>query len=195
MKKDLAQLRHARSEKDFPGIDLEEDEYVELAIDRSKWGLVLIWAGEVVGFVLLTVVLSMLVGRGGAFGGLDEAARNYLMMLVFILYGVLLLTGLVGTFIYRSNHLFITNKRVVQQTRPNLLSNSTNIIDLQSIEDVSFRQSGIVDYLFRFGTLRMATVGDETTYTFPYVDTPRDEVKVITRLVHKAKQKNKVAGA
>jgi len=190
MQEDLAKIRHERSVKDFPGIDLGEGEYVELAINRSKWGLILIWAGEVIGFAVLTVVLILLtIGSRSAEGlfGLNEAAQGYLFLLVFALYGVLVVSGLVGTFIYKNNNLVITNKRVFQRTRANLLANSINIIDLQSIEDVSFHKSGLFDYVFHMGTIRMATVGDETTYTFPYADTPRDEINIIAGLVHKAK--------
>ncbi|MBQ6605362.1 hypothetical protein IJH66_00005, partial [Candidatus Saccharibacteria bacterium] len=58
------------------------------------------------------------------------------------------------------------------------------------IEDVSFKQSGIFDYLFKIGTIRMSTVGDETTYTFPFVDTPTDEVEMIAHLIHLSKDRN-----
>lgn len=190
MKKDLAKLRHARSAKDFPNVDLEDDEYVELAIDRSKLGLILIWAGEAAGFVVVTVILILLITGDGSAFGLNQSAMSYLYLIMFVLYAVLLISGFVGTFIYKNNHLLVTNKRVIQQIRSNLLASSTNIIDLQSIEDVSFRKAGLIDYIFRLGTIRMSTVGDETTYTFPFVDTPRDEIKVITRLVTKAKERN-----
>ncbi len=37
----------------------------------------------------------------------------------------------------------------------------------------------------------MATVGDETTYTFKYVNTPKNELDAITHLVHVEKEKTK----
>lgn len=190
MKKDLTKLRHARSVKDFPNIDLQKDEYVELAIGRSKKGLILIWAGECAGFVALTIILILMATAGDGFLGFNNEAVSYLYMIVFALYGILIVSGIVGTYIYKNNHIYITNKRAIQQIRSNLLASSTNIIDLQSIEDVSFRKTGILDYILKLGTIRMSTVGDETTYTFPYVDAPRDEVKIITRLVSQAKEKH-----
>jgi hypothetical protein len=190
MKEDLMKLRHARSVKDFPEIDLDEGEFVELAIRRSRKGLILIWAGEVVGFAALTLVLILLRnGDGSEWFGLNEAAMGYLYMVIFVLYGVLLIAGLVGTFVYKHNLLVVTNHRAIQRIRSNLLASSVNIIDLESIEDVSFHQSGVLDYLFHMGTIRLSTVGDETTYTFPFVDTPRDELKTIASLVHKAKDR------
>lgn len=37
----------------------------------------------------------------------------------------------------------------------------------------------------------MSTVGDETTYTFKYVNTPKEELDMITHLVHMEKEKTK----
>lgn len=198
MKTELVKIHHARSEKDFPDIDLEPEEFVVLHIKRSKIGYIMIWAGEILGFVLLTLVLLFLVADSNQAVSqsvlrLNEAARGYLFLTVFVMYGVLVLSGIIGMTIYKSNHLYITNKRAIQKSRPSLFASSTNIIQLQSIEDVSFRQAGILDYMFRLGTIRMSTMGDETTYTFKYVDTPDDEIKVITHLIHEIKERELVS--
>ncbi len=42
MKAELSKVQHARSAKDFPEIDLEQDEYVVLHIKRSRIGVVFI---------------------------------------------------------------------------------------------------------------------------------------------------------
>jgi hypothetical protein len=187
MKSDLAKIHHARSTQEFPDIDLEADEWVVLHITRSKIGLIFIWAAEILGFAVLTVAIILLIIGGDNALGLNPAAVGYLHLIIVALYAILIVSGIVGTVIYRSNHLFITNSRAIQKTRPSLFVNSTNIIDLKSIEDVSFRQAGILDHILKLGTIRMSTVGDETTYTFPFVDTPRDEIKTITHLIHRIK--------
>ena len=198
MKAELVKIHHARSAKDFPDIDLEPEEFVVLHIKRSKIGYFLIWAGEIIGFVLLTAVLFFLISEGGQSTAqsvlrINQAARGYLLLIVFVLYGVLILSGIIGLTIYKANHLYITNKRAIQKSRPSLFVNSTNIIQLQSIEDVSFRQAGILDFILKLGTIRMSTVGDETTYTFKYVDTPDDEIKTITHLIHEIKERELVS--
>ena len=195
MKIDLSKLRHERSAKDFPDIDLVEGEFVALKIVRSKFGLFMIWAGTILGIIGISFIWMFLIsGWGGNTGlmvTLNSTALGYFNMIAVILYVVLLLAGIIGTIIYKSNFLFITNKRAIQKTQISLFASSTNIIELQSIEDVSFRQNGIIDYIVQLGTIRMSTVGDETTYTFPYVDTPRDEIKVITELIHRNKEQLK----
>ena len=191
MKEELKKIHQAKSQQKFPGVDLEEGEFVEVHIERSRKGLILIWAGEAVGFVILTIILIMLLSGGGrnTLFPLNDAAVGYLYLVVVMLYLVLLLSGWVGTMIYRANHLIVTNKRVMQRSTTSLFARSVNVIDLSSVEDVSFAQKNIFDQVFGIGTIRMSTVGDETTYTLTFVDEPTDEIKKIAKLVHEIKKK------
>ena len=42
MDESLARIRHERSKKDFPGLRLEDDEYVEFAFKRARVCLLMI---------------------------------------------------------------------------------------------------------------------------------------------------------
>ena len=183
MKKDLVRLRHARSTKDFPGLKLEADEYVELAIKRSPVGLILMWTAEVMGLMMVFVAMMLMKMAGGDMG-FNGSARSFMYFILYVLIGVLAIVGLVATHVYRGNTLYVTNHRVIQNTITSLTSSSTNVIELSKIEDVSFHQKGLFEYIFKLGTIRMSTVGDETTYTFKLVDIPTDELEVISHLVH-----------
>ena len=193
MKNDLVRLRHARSTKDFPGLKLEDNEFVELVSRRSNIGLILIWAGMAVGCIVLLAMLFLIMRAedNAMLFRVDASAKSFLYLIIYVLFGVLIIAGLVGARVYRGNELIVTNKRLVQKTTASLFAQSTNIIDLVSIEDVSFRQSGIFEYIFKLGTIRMSTVGDETTYTFKYADTLANELETITHLVHVEKEKTK----
>jgi hypothetical protein len=68
------------------------------------------------------------------------------------------------------------------------MANSLNMIDLSSIEDTSFSQAGVVQKIFGYGTFRLSTVGDETTYTFKKSDITPEEVKAVAKLVSSAKK-------
>ena len=191
MKTSLARIRHARSKQEFPFLPLEEGEYVELSIERSKLGLVLIWAGEIIAilgvlFIALTVLSSL---NMNAYVNVPGSAMPYFYMILISLILILIVSGVVGTKVYQGNQMFITNKRVFQNSMTGLFTRSLNVIELSRIEDVSFKQNGIFDYIFKIGTIRMSTVGDETTYTFPFVDTPTDEVNLIAHLIHLAKER------
>jgi len=186
MSKTINNLRHSRSQQDFPFLSLEEDEYVVLKIGRSKAGLVLIWFTEVVLFLVCTLAL-ILVDASGASNAFFAGSMPAIRGAIFVIYIVLFLSGTIGTKVYLDNKIFVTNRRVIQQTSSALFNKSMNVIELEKIEDVSFKQSGILDYIFHFGTIRMSTVGDETTYTFRFVDTPTDEIQTISHLIHEIK--------
>ncbi|MBR0480345.1 PH domain-containing protein [Candidatus Saccharibacteria bacterium] len=190
MKEDLAKLHHARSKKDYPELELEEDEFVELDIRRSRYGLLGIWSLTVlVGLIIL--IVSMTVNLGGSSIlhdlGFNPDATTYLYLIFLILFGVVILCAFVVSKVYNANRMFVTNRRIFHYESISLFAKSVNVIDLNRIEDVSFRQNGLLDHIFRLGTIRLSTVGDETTYTFKYVDTPTDELKTIMHLVHNRK--------
>lgn len=190
MKKELSKLQHARSAKDFPEIDLEADEYVVLHIKRSRIGIAFIWVVVALLVMALSLALIMLAGGAAQSAGftMNESAMHYLRLGILALYAVFFFGGIVGQSIYDANQIYVTNRRLIQKSRNSLFANSTNIIELRRIEDVSFRQSSLIDQVFRLGMLRMSTVGEETTYSLKYVDTPRDEVKIISHLVYKCKK-------
>ena len=196
MKQELIKLHHARSAKDFPELRLEENEYVELAIQRSRLGLVFIWAAACTGYVALIVAIIFLaVGNAGSptVAGLNGFAKSYLYIIILALFGIITISALIGSKVYKDNRLYVTNKRLIHHQTNSLFSKSVNVIELLSIEDsdVSFKQENIGDHIFKLGTIRMSTVGDETTYTFKYVNTPKEELDMITHLVHMEKEKTK----
>ena len=183
------QIRHARSVQDFPNLKLEKDEYVELAISRSNLVLGAIWVGMILAEILLVVLTSLLVNSqpvSPAFA-LDGFTKNFVNLLTMVACFILVGICVVASIIYKRNKLYITNKRAIQMICTSPFHSSINVIELNKIEDVSFKQNGVLEYLLKFGTIRMATVGDETTYTFKYIDTPRDELETIMHLVHVSK--------
>ena len=189
MKSSLARIRHARSKQDFPFLKLEEHEYIELLITRSKKGLVLIWVGALLGMVILGVALALVINAITRGVVLNPQSMTYFWLFLGGLYAILILSALISSKVYLANKFFVTNKRVIYYAQDSLFAKSANIIELSRIEDVSYKQSGLLDHLFSFGTLRLSTVGDETTYTFPFVDTPDDELELIAHLLHKTKKK------
>ena len=192
MNEELAKIHRARSGGIFSEIELGEREVVEMEVKRSKMGLVLIWSGEVLVFLLLTFALVSLAGREWTMLiSLNDEAMKYLYLIVVMMYALLLVSGWVGTMVYRANAMTITNKRVIQKTTTALFARSMNVIELSSIEDVSISEKSVFDRIFRMGTLRLATVGDETTYTMSYVNVGEANIKKIAKLVHEAKNRKR----
>ena len=188
MDENLIKVRHARSQKDFPNIKIEEDEYVEFAFKRATICLLLILFGTGIGLILVLLAFLLVLMNQSL---LDGMGVNFLYIILTALLAAAVIIGLVAYTIYRGNRLIITNKRAIQTIMISPVVNSINIIDLSSIEDVSFKQENILQKLFKYGTLRLATVGDETTYRFPFSDISPDDLKAVTDLVSNAKKKSK----
>ena len=188
MDEGLAKVRHERSVKDFPNIRLDENEYVEFAFKRARASIMLIVGGLAAGLIviLLSFLLVILYQPD-----LDEMGVKFLMVILAALTGAIFIAMLIAIFIYNRNRLFITNKHVIQLITTSLTASSDNYIDLASIEDVSFHQNRITEKIFGYGTLRLATVGDETTYTFKDSDVTQTEITAISKLVTEAKKRSR----
>ena len=186
MDENLVKIRHARSEKDFPFLKLEDDEYVEFAFKRAKICFMLICGGVGAGLALVLFLFLIIVMNQAQ---LDAMGRNFIFILLTVLVVVALLVGWFMMMIFRGNKLFLTNRHAIQMIMKSPFSNSTNIIDLTGIEDASFSQNGILQHFFGYGTLRLSTVGDETTYTFPYSDITAAELKAVSKLISSKKEK------
>ncbi|MBQ9029238.1 PH domain-containing protein [Candidatus Saccharibacteria bacterium] len=194
MKQDLLKVHNARSKKDFPELKLKDDEYVALAVYRSKLGLTFIWGLAALAIILITFAMALVtISTSGQTSGLvNSNSLPYLYMIVIVLFAAIILMASVSTSVYKGNRLYITNKRLIHYEQTSLTAKSVNTIDLVSVEDVSFKQKGIIDQFFQLGSLRMSTVGDETTYTFKYAAKPTDEIETISYLIHIAKTRRKI---
>lgn len=185
MDESLVKIRHERSKKDFPGVSFRDGEYVEYVFLRAKaclWGILI---ATFCGLVLLLLAFLFIVLEQDH---LDDMGRRFLFIILFALLSSAIIISWVSVRVHRGNRLFITNQRAIQLVMNTLVSSSVNVIDLSSIEDASFRQDTILQRIFHYGTLRLATVGDETTYTFKYSDITPEELKGVSKLISAAKK-------
>ena len=185
MDEGLAKIRHDRSVKDFPQLKLEDDEYVEFAFKRARVCLMAILGGVIFG--LGAILIVFLVASFGV-SPTDALGQRFMGIILLALMLAILLIGVIALMVYRGNKMFITNKHVIQFVMQSPMANSVNIIDLQSVEDASYRQEGILQKMFGYGTLRLSTIGDETTYTFPYSDIKSSELRAVSKLITEAKK-------
>lgn len=185
MDDDLAKIRHERSKKDFPNISFEDSEYIEFAFSRARVCFLMIWGATALGIIL--VLLGFLITIVSQ-SSLDEMGLRFMFIILFALLAAIVISGIVASRIYHGNKIFITNLHVIQMVMNSPISTSINIIDLSSVEDASFRQDTIIQRIFNYGTFRLATVGEETTYTFKYSDISPKELKEVTKLITNAKK-------
>ena len=188
MENNLAKIRHERSLRDFPGLKLDEDEYVEFAFSRAKICLMMIIAGTAVGLILVLLAFLFVLSTQQS---IDEMGKNFIFIILFALLAAAILISVISIKVYKGNKLYVTNKHVTQFIMNSLVSSSINIIDLESVEDASFRQDSLFQKIFHYGTFRLATVGEETTYTFKYADVSPSTLRAVTKLITEAKKSAK----
>lgn len=186
-----AKARHEESVRQHPHLNLSEGEYIVATIKRHPIGLVMIWGSTVILVLLICFILPALLLAQGALGAMgvnaDFDASLMGLLLILGLSALFLLGGFIAAHVYNSNRFYLTNESVIQHIQHSLFSKREQTISLSSIEDASFNQTGLLEHFFNYGTLRLSTEGEETTYRFAYANDPRKQVAVLNDAVESFK--------
>jgi uncharacterized membrane protein YdbT with pleckstrin-like domain len=190
-----AKARHDASAKLFPSLNLSGGEYVITAVRRHLIGVV-VPVG--IGVILMSLTLAALFN-------LDILAQIFViktslfdqstLVLPLILLTVLFGLGTYAVYaVYSSNRFYLTNESVIQEIQTTLFARNEQTVSLANIEDVSYEQKGIFQQLLNYGSIRLSTEGDETTYYFTYVAGPHRHVAVLNDAVEAFKNGRPVSG-
>lgn len=183
--------RHEDSLKKYPFLNLSRGEYVLNAVQRHPIGLVLPVAFTALMIILVFVGVVAYPGFA-ATAGLPGVGQIILpAFLLSILFGI---GGYVAVWVYLQNKFFLTNESVIQEIQSSLFSRHEQTVSLGSIEDASFRQQGIIQSIFNYGSIRLSTEGEETTYRFHYVSNPKRQIAVLNNAVENFKNGRPVTG-
>lgn len=179
-----------KTAKKYSDLNLAKNEYVVIDVKRSFIGKFLIY---------LAVVCIALFIAGVAFFFSTEMPLSGGVSFVILAVGsvMIILTvlfGLASIHNYNEDWLIVTNLRLIQNTQHTLLSSQNQEIDLDGIEDISYKKEGLAQTIFDYGTVRLSTVGDETTYTFPYVANPHKQVSIIRNVITEYHGKREIKG-
>ncbi len=177
------QKRHELSKGKFPYLNLSEGEYVISAIRRHPIGLLGIWFVVAIAILMLIAGILMILGNGTAAEFVPEDSSSSLAMVLLGLIVAVFLGGVIGTIVYEGNRFFLTNESVTQHIQVSLFAKKEQTISLTNIEDASFTQTGIIQHMLNYGSLRLSTEGDETTYRFSFVENPSNQVALLNNAV------------
>jgi hypothetical protein len=179
-----AHKRHEESKLLYPLLNLSDGEYVISAVRRHPIGL-FIPLGT--GTLLIGIALGVLFNYGAFTEGLaltGVAAEASGVVVPILLFCLIVALGMfVSWYVYVSNKFFLTNESVIQEIQHSLFSRLEQTVSLSSIEDVSFTQVGIFQQIIDYGDIRLSTEGDETTYRFSYVASPKTHVTELNNAV------------
>jgi len=176
---------HDDSVKRYPHLNLSEGEFVVLDVKRHPIGLLLpVLATGVTILALIAVLIiypseaSLSMSAGPTLPAYGDAFL--VLMILMLLVGV---GGAIAVWVYLQNQFYMTNESVIQEIQHSLFSRHEQTVSLGSIEDASFKQSGILQMMLNYGTVRLSTEGEETTYRFTYVANPRNHVAVLNNAI------------
>jgi hypothetical protein len=174
--------RHDESKAMYPTLNLSESEFVISAVRRHPIGL---FAPVTVTVLLVAIVLSLTINLPALLGGIgmDSSDLGPLYLGGFLLTILFLLGGYIAIWVYINNRFFLTNESVVQEIQTSLFSHHEQTVSLNNIEDASYEQKGIIQALFNYGSIRLSTEGDETTYRFSYVAHPKRQIAILNNAV------------
>ena len=113
-----------------------------------------------------------------------EAADVATATLPILLFDVLIALGMfIIYYVYVNNKFFLTNESVIQEIQHSLFARLEQTVSLSNIEDASYVQTNIIQTIFDYGSIRLSTEGDETTYRFTYVANPKRHIAVLNNAV------------
>lgn len=180
---EVTKLKHERSSQLFPSLNLSDGEYIISAVRRHPVGL---FFPFLIGFFLIFISAIVLVNYQSIATSLqiDESIGSYAIALPVILFIILIVLGLYVVYsVYTNNKFFLTNESVIQEIQTSVFSKHEQTVSLMDIEDASFTQNGIIQQFFDYGSIRLSTEGDETTYRFTYVAGPKQHISKLTNAV------------
>ena len=183
----VIKARHEQSVKTYPDITVDEDEYVVLSMRRHSLGYLLnIIFSAFIGVLLISawIIICFMPNP-------PPIPANFKPQ-ISLIFGSITLLLIILTYVnyvvYRANRFVITNERAVQWISNTIMSQKKQVINLESIEDISYSREGVLQHLFDYGTVELSTVGDESTYTFPFSPNPDKKAEFLSDIVEAARE-------
>ena len=179
--------RHAESKRRYPQVSIDDDEYVVISVKRHFIGVFGIILMGMISFILVAsiwITISFMPNNLN----IAQAVKNNVSLGAVAILALIVMSSYIGLIIYRRNQFIVTNERIVQKISMGLLDQRQQAINLEAIEDISYSQNGLMSNLFQYGTIRMSTVGDESTYTFTWVPQPHNYTDFLGDVVEDARE-------
>lgn len=180
---DEVKRRHDASVEAFPSLNLSEGEYVVSAVQRHPIGLA---APMLVTIFVIAFIASMLMNYSAvtsALGMYTPPSFGAILLVGLLLIAAVAIGGYIAIWIYLNNRFFLTNESVIQEIQTGLFARHEQTVSLANIEDASYYQRGIFQVMLNYGSIRLSTEGDETTYRFSYVSRPKDQIAILNNAV------------
>ena len=180
--------KHDRSVNEYPELNLSEGEYIILSIRRNPIGLA---APLLLGVLLIVLAITFLLNFDLILSSLqftNLTISTSAVSMPVLLFIILIALGMyVVYYVYFNNRFYLTNESVIQEIQTSVFSKLEQTVSLTNIEDASYTQNGVVQQMFNYGSIRLSTEGEETTYRFSYVTNPKQTIATLNNAVESFK--------
>ncbi len=185
--------RHDESRRLYPTLNISEHEYVISAIRRHPIGMILPLIAMCFALVTLFVMMFNFPAIADVVG-LPGHSYGVVMLMGILVSILVLIGGYLATWVYMNNRFFLTNESVIQEIQISVFSRREQTVSLVNIEDASFHQRGPLQAMLDYGSIRLSTEGEETTYRFDYVAHPKEQIAILNNAVEAFKNGRPVEG-
>ena len=180
---------HEKSLQKYPRVHLSKGEYVIMEVRRHPIGLLSIWTSMTL-LVLATLSLIPIYAANRsilakAFSiSVDRLPSDGSVVLPLLgLAALFILGGLVAVLVYNGNLFYLTNESIIQYQQTSIFSTTEQQINLVNIDDVSYKQRGIMQQVLNYGMVQVSAEGDEhNQYVISFVAKPQ----LVTRTINDA---------
>lgn len=178
--------KHDESMKRYPWLNLSEHEYIISAVHRHPIGL---WGPVIITTLLVSVAFVLILDYNyiAEIFGVSEQSYGTILLIGVLFAALALIGGYLAIWVYTNNRFFMTNESVIQEIQNSIFSHKEQTASLMNIEDASFSQRGPLQVLFNYGSIRLSTEGEESTYKFDYVQNPKRQIAILNNAVESFK--------
>jgi hypothetical protein len=190
---DETRQRHGDSMKQFPGLNLSEHEYVISAVRRHPIGM---WGPLIATAFSISLVFILVLNYPyiSSVMGLPINLFGTVLLMGTLMTALFLIGGYLAIWVYVNNRFFLTNESVVQEIQSSIFSHKEQTVSLMNIEDASYSRRGPLQTILDYGSNRLSTEGEETTYRFDYVSKPKEQIAILNNAVEAFKNGRPVEG-
>ncbi len=153
-------------------INFEKDEHFIFEV-RKHW---LVFAVEVILIIIFSIlpIILLFLALGLDFNN-QLNFINFIWFYVFFYSGWLLMLWVIGNIIWINYYLdvwIITNKRIIDIEQHALFKREVSVLNLDRIQDVTFRVEGVTSTVFNFGDIIVRTAGSQDSFIIRGISNP-----------------------
>src|SRR5690606_17282317 len=109
--------------------------------------------GVTIGLILF--IVALIFSFPALFAGIGFISFGWFTAIAVALILLIALFGYIAVWVYTRNRLILTNESVIQEIQHSLFSKHEQTVSLGSVEDASYRQNGIIEMAFNYGSIRL----------------------------------------